>query len=82
MEDGILSAMPYIQVKVTPSARTERFEVRNDGLFVIAVREKPKDDEANIRVLALLAKHLKVPKTSLRIKRGLRGRNKLIEIAE
>lgn len=74
--------MLYLQVKVTPNARAERFEIRNDGIFVIAVKEKPKDDEANIRVLALLAKHLKVPKTNLHIKRGLRSRNKLIEVTE
>ena len=75
-----------IAVKLTPRASSDRIgEVRilGDGqeqlaVYVTAVPEKGKANEALLR---LLAKHLGVPPSSLRIVRGHAARTKLIEVS-
>jgi uncharacterized protein len=74
-----------IAVKLTPRASSDRVgEVRTlpDGreqlaVYVTAVPEKGKANEALLR---LLAKHLGLPLSSLKIVRGHAVRAKLIEI--
>ena len=50
-----------------------------DGHLTIYLRAKPHDGEANSALLNLLAKHFRVPKTSIKISRGSHSRTKLIE---
>ena len=75
----------FIAVKLTPGASSDRVgEVRvlADGqeqlaVYVTAVPERGKANEALLR---LLAKHLGVPPSSLKIVRGQTARSKLIQI--
>jgi uncharacterized protein len=46
----------------------------------VSVTAPPADGKANAAVLALLAKALRVPKSSLSVITGATGRNKLIHI--
>ena len=50
-----------------------------DGHLTIYLRAKPHDGEANSALVNLLAKHFRVPKTSIKISRGSHSRTKLIE---
>ena len=50
-----------------------------DGRLTIYLRAKPHDGEANSALVNLLAKHFRVPKTSIKISRGSHSRTKLIE---
>ena len=47
--------------------------------LTVYLRAKPHDGEANVALIKLLAKHFKVPKTSIKILHGQKSRNKLIE---
>lgn len=68
-----------ITIKVTPHAKVEEV-VQQDDIFLVKVRAAAKEGKANDAVIKLLAAYFKVPKSSITIKAGLSGRNKIIEI--
>lgn len=70
-----------IQVKVKPNSKTEEVSREGDDL-VVKVREPPREGKANQAVIRLLAEHLGVPKSRVRILSGFSGKNKVIEVAE
>ena len=70
-----------IQVKVKPNSRTEEVSREGDD-FVVKVREPPREGKANQAVITLLAEHLGVPRSQVRILSGFRSKNKVIEVAE
>ncbi len=45
------------------------------------VDEKAKEGRANKRLIEILAEHLGVPKSRLRLVSGARSRDKLVEVA-
>lgn len=73
-----------LDVKVIPKAKSEHIkkEIRDDGavLYKIYVTATPEDGKANKAVINLLAKTLRVPKSSLSIMRGHTTREKVIKI--
>lgn len=77
---GLLDGNGRLTVRVTPGARSEALEIAG-GSLVIRVRAKPKDGEANEAVLALLARALNVPRSSLALLRGATSREKVVQIA-
>jgi len=70
-----------IQVKVKPNSRTEQVSREGDS-FIVKVKKPPRQGKANQAVITLLAEHLGVPKSRVRILSGFRGKNKVIEVAE
>ncbi len=70
----------FVRIVVTPHARKESFSELGTGKYTASVKEKAEGNQANVRVLALLAQHLHVPKNKLRIKTGHKSRNKTIEV--
>ena len=70
-----------IQVKVKPNSKTEEL-VSEGNSFIVKVKEPAKEGKANQAVVELLAEHFKVPKSQVTILRGLRSRNKTIEVVE
>ena len=70
-----------IAVIVKPKARKpEIVKIAPDG-YRIAVREPAQNGQANDAVINLLAEHFGIPKSKLRIVRGVSSRHKLIEIS-
>jgi len=68
-----------IEVKVRPDSKTE--EVIQEGhSFTVKVKEPPVEGKANRAVIRLLAKHLGVSESQLRISKGLHSRIKVIEV--
>lgn len=67
-------------VKVKPHSKKGPLVLVDGENITVYLREKPVDDEANRALIALLAQHFHVPKTTIRIKSGLRGRQKYVEI--
>ena len=49
------------------------------GEITVYLRAKPHDGEANVALIKMLAKHFKIPKTTIKITRGLKSRSKTIE---
>ncbi|MFQ5661628.1 MAG: DUF167 domain-containing protein [Candidatus Paceibacteria bacterium] len=70
----------YIKVKVTPDAKKEKLEQKQEDLFELSVREKAKQNMANERVRELIARHFGIIKTDVRIISGHRSPSKIISI--
>ncbi len=68
-----------IKVKVTPSSKKEEIIGEKDS-FKIKVKEKPLNNMANKAAIALLSSFLKIPREKIRMIKGMKKRNKIIEI--
>ena len=67
-------------VTVKPNARHIGVEKISESEFRVAVRAPAQDGAANRAVIEALAEFFAIPKSSLRIVRGLSARIKLVEI--
>lgn len=65
-------------IKVKPGSSQEKI-VETDDEFIVYLRAKAHDGEANEALVKLLSKHFKVPKTTIKIIRGAKSKNKIIE---
>jgi uncharacterized protein YggU (UPF0235/DUF167 family) len=72
--------MQYIHVKVKAGVKKESFVQKTEDSFEISVKEKRERNEANTRVLELVANHFKVPINKVRIVNGHRHPSKLLVI--
>jgi len=68
------------EVKVRPNSKTEGVVEEESGSFTVRVRQPPSEGRANKAVITLLAKHLGLRESQISIVKGLRSRNKVIEI--
>lgn len=68
-----------IAVRVKPRSRSEEVSVEGDT-YVVKVKAPPVEGRANRAVLRLLAKHLGVSESRLRMVSGFSSRNKVIEV--
>ena len=69
-----------IWVTVKPQAKKEEVKKIADGEYVALVRAPAREGKANEALIALLANHFSVTKSSVKIIRGQRSRKKLVEI--
>lgn len=69
-----------IRVKVKPNSRMESIKRVEADYYEIKVTVPPEKGKANKRVIEILSKHLKIPKTRISIIKGETGREKLLEI--
>jgi uncharacterized protein YggU (UPF0235/DUF167 family) len=72
----------YIHVKVVAGAKKESFKIKSEDHFEISVKEKAERNQANTRVLALVAEHFKVSTKKVRIINGHKHPSKLIVVGE
>lgn len=70
--------MKYI-VAVKPGSSREKIIETAPGELTVYLRAKPHDGEANNALIKVLAKHFKVPKTTINIVRGAKSHTKIIE---
>ena len=68
-----------INVRVIPRARVQKI-VADGNVLRVYTNAVPSDGEANVAVIKMLAKHYKVPKSSIKIIRGVTSHDKVIEI--
>ena len=68
-----------LDIRVQPRASRNAIEVDGDRM-IVRVTATPEGGKANEAVVALLAKHLRVPKSNVRIVRGHKSRAKRISI--
>lgn len=74
-ESGVL-----MEVKLHPRAIRDCISGVIGGKLKIDVSAAPVSNKANQSMIKLLSKNLKVPQSSIILKRGASSRNKLIEI--
>ena len=69
-----------LQVRVQPKARRNSIEVVDGSKLRVYVTTAPEGGKANDAVVALLAKSLGIAKSRIRIVRGHKSRDKLLDI--
>jgi uncharacterized protein (TIGR00251 family) len=69
-----------IAVIVKPKARKPEIVKISPEDYRIAVREPAQNGQANEAAINLLSEHLGIPKSKLKLVRGVSSRHKLIEV--
>jgi hypothetical protein len=68
-----------LKVRVKIQSKKEYVDFK-DGIYYVYTNSPARDNRANISVIELLSKHLDIPKSYISIKKGLKSKNKVIEI--
>lgn len=81
-----MSNAARLPVRLTPGASADRidgWDVDPDGrpVLKVRVRARPVEGEANTALIKLLAKSLRLPKSSVTLDRGGQSRTKMISVA-
>ncbi len=66
-------------IRVTPHAKQNKV-VENDGALRVYTTVAPENGRANGAVIELLSDYLDVPKSRIKILKGLAGRDKVVSI--
>ncbi len=67
-------------VKVKPGSKREKVVRLSEDRLEVSVSAPPEKGRANERLIELLAKHFRVKKSAVKLLRGERSREKLVEI--
>lgn len=70
-----------IKIKVIPKAKKEKIE-EIEGTLKVYLTAPAQDGKANKKLIEVLAEHFKIKKYNLQIIRGLKSKDKLVEISE
>ncbi len=70
-----------VKVRVKPGSKRVKVEKVGDTL-VVSVRSPAREGKANAELTEVLAEYYGVPKSRVRIVRGHRSRDKVVEIEE
>jgi len=70
----------YIKVLVTPGARKEKIEEKDNDALVVSVREPASGNHANKRVREIIAERKGVSVAQVRILTGHHSRVKMISV--
>ena len=71
-----------ISIKVITNSKTSGIKEQADKSLKVQLKAKPIKGEANEELIKLLAVYFKIPKLNVEIIKGLRGKNKIVEIRE
>ena len=69
-----------IKVKVKSNAKKEEIKKIDEDYYEVRVTVVPEKGKANKRVIEILSKHFKIPKSKIRLVRGETSREKVFEI--
>lgn len=72
--------MTEIAVSVSPGARLNKVEQLGKYTFKVKTTAPARDNKANVAVLKLLAKHLKIRKSELILVAGSKSKQKIFRI--
>ena len=70
----------YYSIRVIPRAKENKV-VEEEGRLKVFLRAPPVEGQANKALIGILADHFGVRKSGVRIIRGEKSRDKLVEIA-
>ncbi len=70
----------FLAAKVHPRSKKPGVEKIGEKLFKIAVQAAPEKGAANCEMISLLAKHLDLPPSRIKIIRGHAARHKIIQV--
>ena len=69
-----------VKVRAKPRSKKEGMKELGENYLEVRVNAPPEKGKANERIIELLAKHFKVPKSSIKLVRGETSKEKLFEV--
>jgi hypothetical protein len=69
-----------VKIKVFPSSKNREIIKKSEDSFDIKVKEKPKNNEANLAVFEVLAEYFHIKHSQILLIKGAKERNKIFEI--
>jgi uncharacterized protein (TIGR00251 family) len=72
--------MTKYNITVKPGTSQEKVVTTSPNELTVYLRAKAHDGEANEALIKALSKHFKVAKTTIKIVRGAKSRQKIVEI--
>ncbi|MBR3220386.1 DUF167 domain-containing protein [Candidatus Saccharibacteria bacterium] len=69
-----------VSLRVKPGSSQEKVILTDDGSLVVYCHARAHDGEANAAVVRLVAEYYGVAKSSVRIVRGAKNKDKILEI--
>ncbi|MEK7066811.1 MAG: DUF167 domain-containing protein [Patescibacteria group bacterium] len=69
-------------LKVKPGAKINKVELTEECVLLVSVKAPAKEGKANLAVVRALADYFKIPKNAVRVKSGLKSKNKIVEISK
>ncbi|WP_456401358.1 DUF167 domain-containing protein [Persephonella sp.] len=71
-----------IKVKVKPKSKKEEVKHIGEDYYEVKVNEIPEKGKANKRVIELLSKYFKIPKSEIVLIKGSKSKEKIFKIKE
>ena len=71
-----------LTIKVKPNSKESGVEEIGPHHLLIKVKAPPRENKANQEVVETLAEHLRVPKSRLSIVKGMKSKQKVVEVEE
>ena len=71
-----------VKVHVVPKSKSVEIEELAEKCLRVRLISPPVDGRANSELIKLLARYYKKNKSAVKIKKGLRSRDKLIDVAD
>lgn len=68
-----------VKVKVFPNKKEEKV-IEGEGTYLVYLTERPIKGKANRELIKVLSRYFKVSKSKIRIIKGLKSKEKTIEI--
>ena len=69
-----------IQVRVKTGSGKQEIESFGNNRYLVYLESQPENNDANIELIKLMARHLGIPSTKLRIVSGATGKDKTLEV--
>jgi len=69
-------------LKAKPSAKVDKVESMEGNVLRVFVKASAKEGKANLAIVRVLADYFKVSKSAIRVKSGLKSKNKIVEISK
>ena len=69
-----------IKLKVFPNSKKEKIIKKSEDSFEVKIKAKPIEGKANRELIRVLSSYFRVSESKIRLVKGLRKRNKIIEI--
>ncbi len=67
-------------IKIKPNSKQQKIERVDNKSYIIWVKEPPTENKANLGLIEILSKHFKTPKSNIEISKGIKSKNKVVEI--
>ena len=69
-----------LNIHAIPNSKSSEIIKIDENTYKIKVDSSAAEGKANKRLIEILAEHFNVPKSSVKILKGLKSRNKIVEI--